>query len=131
MVKANIGLLLVFIAVGLFAISSQKHSLTGQWSILNPNGTASGEYVDFKQDNTYTVVLATGKVGENRVFALKDAAFSIKNIKDVCGKDYWGKYKLTFFGNDSVHFELINHSCFARRMDIVGFNPGLKRQVTK
>jgi len=130
MYKANIGMLLIFITAGLFAISSQKRSLTGKWSILNPDGTASGEYVEFKKDNTYSVVLSTGMVGENGVFALKDEAISIRNIKDVCGKDYWGQYKLTFHGNDSVHFDLINDSCSARRMDIVGFNPGLKRQGT-
>jgi hypothetical protein len=56
--------------------------------------------------------------------------FSIKNIKDVCGR-LWGKYHLTFYGSDSIHLSLIEDTCSERRMDIVGYNPGLKRLKTK
>lgn len=115
----------------LFAFSWPGHSLIGQWSILNFDGSPSGEYVDFKKDNTYTVALPDGRIGERGNYLLKDSVFSIKNIKDVCGKGYWGKYRLTFYGNDSLHFVLINDTCSARRMDIVGFNAGLKRRIPK
>jgi hypothetical protein len=120
-------LFLFFISVIVFAFVPPKHSLTGKWSILNLDGTASGEYVNFKGDGSYTVALPDGKIGERGNYSLKATVFSIKNIKDVCGKGYWGKYNLTFHGNDSVHLVLIEDSCSARRMDLVGFNPGLKR----
>jgi hypothetical protein len=123
--------LFLFIIATLFAFISPKYSLIGQWSILNLDGSPSGENVDFKEDNTYTIALPDGQIGEKGNYDLKDSVFSIKNIKDVCGKDYWGKYKITFYGNDSVHFTLINDTCSERRMDLVGFNPGLKRRVTK
>jgi hypothetical protein len=124
-------LLFFFIIVIIFAFVPPKYSLIGRWSILNLDGTSSGEYVDFKKDNTYTVALPNGQIGEMGNYLLKDSVLSIKNIKDVCGKDYWGKYNLTFYGSDSVHFVLIEDTCFARRMDIVGYNPGLKRYTTK
>ncbi len=108
-----------------------KYSLTGQWSILNLDGSPSGEYVEFKVDNTYFIALPDGQIGENGSYLLKDSLFSIRNNKEVCGKDYWGQYKLAFYGSDSVHFALIKDTCSARRMDIVGFNPGLKRRVNK
>lgn len=124
-------LLFLFIISIIFAFVPPKRSLLGRWSILNLDGTPSGEIVDFKKDSTYTVALPNGQIGERGNFLLKDSVFSIKNIKDVCGKDYWGKYNLTFYGNDSVHFTLIEDTCYARRMDIVGYNPGLKRYIAK
>lgn len=120
-------LLFAFITVIIFAFIPPKYTLIGKWSILNLDGTPSGEYVNFKEDSTYTVALPDGQIGERGNYSLKDSIFSIKNIKDVCGKGYWGKYNLTFYGIDSVHFVLIEDSCSARRMDMVGFNPGLKR----
>ena len=131
--KGNLKTLVLFLSISatLFAFVSPKYSLIGQWSILNLDGSPSGEYVDFKDDNAYIVALPDGQIGEKGNYLLKDSVFSIKNIKDVCGKDYWGQYKLTFYGNDSVHFTLINDTCSARRMDLVGFNPGLKRRMSK
>ena len=131
--RLNLKTLVLFLAIisTLLAFIPPKYSLIGQWSILNLDGSPSGEYVDFKDDNTYIVALPNGQIGEQGNYLLKDSVFSIKNIKDVCGKDYWGQYKLTFYGNDSVHFTLINDSCSARRMDLVGFNPGLKRRMSK
>jgi hypothetical protein len=121
----------LFIALIIFAFGMPKYSLIGKWTIYNSDGTSIGEFVDLKADNTYSVTLPDGTIGENGSYLFKDPVFSIKNIKDVCGKDYWGKYKLTFVGADSIHFALIEDSCSARRMDIVGYNPGLRRVKEK
>jgi len=131
--KVNFKTLVLFLSVMaiLLAFIPPKYTLTGQWSILNLNGSPSGEFVDFKQDNTYTVALPNGQIGERGIYSLKDSVFSIKNIKDVCGKDYWGQYKLIFYGNDSLHLTLIKDTCTERRMDLVGYNPGLKRRIAK
>jgi len=124
-------LLILFIAGVLFSFVTPKHSLTGKWTICNPDGTPSGEYIDFYKDGTYKISLPDGQIGERGFYNLKDSVFSIRNAKDVCGGDYWGYYGLMFHGSDSVHFSLIKDTCSARRMDIVGFNPGLKRYNTK
>jgi hypothetical protein len=91
----------------------------------------SGELVNFKADSTYDVGLTNGNIGEQGKYYLKNSLFFIRNLKDVCGKMYWGKYKLTFYGSDSVHFSLVEDSCTERRMDLVGYNPGLKRIDSK
>jgi hypothetical protein len=121
----------LFIALIIFAFGMPKYNLVGKWTIYNADGTSIGEFVDLKADNTYTVTLPDGTIGENGSYLFKDPVFSIKNIKGVCGKGYWGKYKLTFVGADSIHFALIEDSCSARRMDIVGYNPGLRRVKEK
>src|SRR5436305_11496638 len=90
--KINIkpSLLFPFIAVIIsFAVVPPKYSLIGQWSILYADGTASGEYIFFKGDSTYNITLPNGGIGERGMYFLRDSIFSIKNIKDVCGKDYW------------------------------------------
>lgn len=124
-------LLFFFIIAVIFAFTSPTYSLVGKWTIYNADGTSIGEYVDLKADNTYSVTLPDGSIGENGNYIFKDPVFSIQNIKDVCGKDYWGKYNLTFVGADSIHFALIEDSCSDRRMDIVGYNPGLRRVKSK
>ena len=124
-------LLFFFITATVFAFISPGYSLVGKWTIYNADGSSIGEFVDLKADNTYTVSLPDGTIGENGNYLFQDPVFSIKNIKDVCGKGYWGKYKLTFVGADSIHFALIEDSCSERRMDIIGYNPGLRRMRTK
>lgn len=129
--KLATSFLLMFTITALLAFVSSDYSLVGKWSILNLDGTPSGEYVNFNEDNTYTVSLPDGTIGERGNYSLKDSVFLIKNSKDVCGSNYWGKYNLKFVGEDSVHFSLIEDSCPNRRMDMVGYNPGLKRYNTK
>lgn len=130
-IKFKISLLTLSAVAIMFAFIPPKHGLTGRWSILNLDGTPSQEYIDFKNDNTYDITLPDGRIGEKGYYKLNHSVFSIRNAKDVCGKDYWGSYSLTFHGKDSVHFSLVEDTCTERRMDIVGFNPGLKRYKTK
>lgn len=111
-----------FLLATTLAFIPPGHTLVGKWSVPGTN-----EFVNFKNDNTYEVFLPNGQVGERGFYKIEDSVFSIKNARPVCGGDYWGRYKIDFVGEDSVHFALIEDSCTARRMDIVGYNPGLKR----
>jgi len=127
----NPSFIFLFSAVVIFGFVPPKYDLTGRWSILNLDGTASGEYLDFNKDGTYLITLPDGLAGEKGNYSLKDSTFSIRNIKDVCGKDYWGTYRLTFRGRDSVHFAVMEDTCTIRKMDIVEFNPWIRRDKTK
>lgn len=116
----------------LLAFVPAKHHLPGKWTVYNSDGTSAGEYVELKNDGTYNVYLPGGQIGETGFYKFKHHIFSIRNIKDyVCGTGYWGRYRLDFHGEDSIHFTLIEDSCSARRMDIVGYNPGLRRVKTE
>ncbi len=37
-----------------------------------------------------------------------------------CGADYWGKYKLTFYGPDSISVVVIQDSCTGRHRGVDG-----------
>lgn len=124
--------LAVFFLSIVFAFMPPKHHLAGKWTIYNADGTSIGEYVELKSDGTYNVYVPGGQIGEKGYYKLKHHVFSIRNDKDyVCGRGYWGKYKLEFHGDDSLHFTLIDDTCSNRVMDIVGINPGLRRVKTK
>jgi len=117
---------LAIFLIAVFAFLPPDHSLVGKWGI-----PGTPEFVTFNSDQTYAVSLPDGKVGERGSYKIEQSVFLIKNAKPVCGESYWGKYKIDFYGEDSVHFTLIEDSCAARRMDIVGYNPGLRRIKAK
>jgi hypothetical protein len=101
-------------------------SLVGKWTIAGAN-----EFVDFRKDGSYEVHLPNGEVGERGSYTLNKSVFKIRNEKPVCGEGYWGTYTITFFDKDSVTFTVVADTCTERRMDIVGYNPGLRRMKEK
>ena len=107
-----------------------KHNIVGRWKIFVPENMNVKEYVELKKDGTYNVYV-DDQIGERGSYKLKGSVFSIKNAKPVCGDNYWGKYKIDFYGTDSIHFTLVEDTCSNRRMDIVGVNPGLRRMKEK
>jgi hypothetical protein len=118
----------VFIIAALGFLPSGESKLVGRWMIYGPDNMPANEYVDFKRGGMYDVTLPNGQIAEEGYYKLNNSTFYIKNAKPkVCGNDYWGVYKLTFYGKDSLSFAVINDSCTNRRNDIVGGNPGLKR----
>lgn len=126
-------ILVSFFLIAAFAfLPPHNNKLTGRWIIYGPDNKPAQEYVDFKKDGMYDVVLPNGEIGEAGYYKLSSSAFSIKNAKPgACGNDYWGVYKIAFHGKDSVSFVVIEDSCTNRRNDIVGGNPGLKRYKKK
>jgi hypothetical protein len=120
--------LIVFLTISALAFLSPGNSLVGRWMIYTPDNKPSMEFIHFNKDGTYKITLHDGTVGETGNYKLIDSVFSIKNaVPRACGDNYWGTYKLTFHGRDSVSFVVIEDSCTNRRNDIVGGNPGLKR----
>lgn len=128
--KQSIKIIAVFFVIVSVAFIPSKYKLVGRWIAYERDGSI-GAYINFKKNGSYDIMLPGGQIGEVGSYKLNNSTFSIKNIKAVCGKDYWGSYKLTFHGQDSISFVLIEDSCVTRREDIVGGNPGLKRSKNK
>lgn len=108
------------------ALIPPKHRIAGNWTVFGPSNAPVNEHVELKKDGSYLVYIGD-QVGERGFYKLKGSVFSIKNAKPVCGDGYWGKYRIDFYGQDSIHFTLIEDTCSDRRRDIVGVNPGLRR----
>ncbi len=110
------------------AFMPATHSLVGKWKTYDKDGSIG--YVYFNADGTFKVTSPEGKVFHHGNYKFKDDVFSI-NDKEGCGDTYWGKYKLTFIGNDSIQTSLIEDSCSGRREDLTTGNTGIKRMATK
>jgi hypothetical protein len=99
-------LLTAWIAVG--------HSFVGHWRVAYGNGvtghavfTANG-HVEATFDGQTWKVGGPYKVDGNTVM-ISDS---------TCGFDYWGKYKVTWYSNDSAKVELVQDSCSGRKMNV-------------
>jgi hypothetical protein len=122
----------IFFVFMVLAFIPPKQKIVGKWIIFEPDGTNSGEFVNIYRDGTYDVTLPGGQIGERGYYKLDHSTFSIKNaVARACGEDYWGTYQLTWYGRDSISFVVLEDSCTARREDIVGGNPGLRRFKSK
>src|ERR1700726_1933478 len=100
--KHTLILAAVLFTVILFSFINSKYSLVGSWTNSASDGTPTNEFVTFHEDGTYDVSLPGGQIGERGFYKLKDSILSIRNVKDVCGKDYWGSYAVAFHGQDSI-----------------------------
>ncbi len=102
------------------AFTVPKHSITGKWMTHESDGSTS--YVDFTSAGKFTYI-NQGKTIHQGKFKQSDDTFLIDD--NECGNGYWAKYKLTFVGEDSVSFAVIDDTCSGRMQTVNG--NGLKR----
>jgi len=76
--KQSIKVLTVIFLITAFAFMQPGNKLIGRWIIYAPDGTNSQEYVEFKIDGTYNVVLPNGEIGESGNYKLNHSVFSKK-----------------------------------------------------
>ena len=123
MKTVTIFLVCFFLSIA-FAFILPKHSIVGHWSSNNPDG--SKMYVDFKSDGTFDTHYE-GKLNHYGNYTFKDPLFSINDKEDEgCGAGYWGKYNLTFVGQYSVTFTVVEDTCSGRSGQVNG--SGLRRE---
>jgi len=123
--KKAIILLTALFALIFLAFISPKNNIIGRWQVVLPDTVKL--YVDFNRDGTFKNFLSNGTVVFDGKYKLSNDTFSIYD--KGCGLDYPGKYKLTFSGENSIYFAVIEDSCKGRRDDINGST--LKRVMKK
>lgn len=114
--KATFILGFAIIAITLMAFIPANFSITGKWKMHHPN--RPDIFVNFKADNTYTAYTVDNKILVTGKYKVSNDTFFVKD--NNCGGDYWGAYKLTFFGDDSLAIKLSQDSCTGRAEGIDG-----------
>ena len=117
---------MVLFLIAAFAFIPPRHHVIGHWKISYPNGTS--DYLDLKLDGTFRNFNSAGKTLHVGNYKVNGDTLSI-NDKEGCGDTYWATYKLSFFGEDSASYAVIEDSCSGRREAING--GGLKRLKNK
>jgi hypothetical protein len=101
-------LLMAWIAAG--------HSLVGHWKVAYGNGVTG--HVAFTSNGHVEATFdgQTWKVGG----PYKVEGNTVMISDSTCGFGYWGKYKVTWYSNDSAKAVLLEDSCSGRKMNVDG-----------
>jgi hypothetical protein len=99
-------------------------SLVGHWVATYPSGYKA--FADFKNDGSFKSYSFAGKVEVTGKYYIAKDTFATND--GGCGIDYWGKYKITFYGADSASIAVITDSCSGRMQAISG---GTLKRATK
>jgi len=86
-------------------------SIVGKWVITYKGGTKT--YVQFHENGIAKAQMPSEhfEVGGKYKFSQN----TVKISDTSCNAAYWGSYKLTFHGTDSIYSEVIADSCGPRR----------------
>jgi hypothetical protein len=99
----------------LSAFTLSDHNLVGHWVTYTPDN--SKVLVDFNNDGTFKVTVDGQTENEGKYKLNQDTFFMYDNN---CGMETEGKYKLTFYGEDSLSFSLIEDPCADRSENVNG-----------
>ena len=100
----------------LCAFKTTDHSLVGHW--ISHDGVPDAKIlVDFNNDGTFKVTVNDETENEGNYKFDNDTFYMYDNH---CGMQTAGKYKVTFYTEDSVSFKLIQDSCSERIQEVDG-----------
>lgn len=102
----------VFFAAAAIAIAAipPAKSVVGKWVITYSNGTVTNMTV--RANGTFTAEMPAEHYVVGGKYKFKGDVLKISDTS--CNAAYWGTYKLTFHGADSIWSEVIADSCGPR-----------------
>lgn len=99
----------------LFSFISFPHTLIGTWMTKGQDNSI----VLLKFDSSGSFKVTVGNTVENQGhYSFNEDTFTMYDAN--CGSSFVGKYKLTFFTEDSASFTLIDDSCKDRAGEVDG-----------
>jgi hypothetical protein len=104
-------LLSMLLFVSIFAFVSIGNSIVGNWKIVYPAGAQVS--LEFRKNGTFRTEIPSEHFTIEGKYKMKGDIVYISDSS--CGSGYWGKYKYTFFSNDSVYSAVIEDSCYGRK----------------
>ena len=99
------------VLITVLAFVSIKERIIGTWKINYPSG--SQVTIIFRNNGTVRAEIPSEHFTVEGKYKVKDDIVYI--MDSTCGTGYWGKYKQTFFSNDSAYAEAIEDSCTGRK----------------
>jgi hypothetical protein len=99
----------------IFSFISFPHDLTGTW--MSKGSDSSKVFLKFDSNGNFKVTVGNSIENQGH-YVFKNDTFTMYDAN--CGLSVGGKYKLTFFTEDSVSFTLINDSCKGRAGEVDG-----------
>jgi len=99
------------VLITVLAFVSIKERIIGTWKINYPSG--SQVTIIFRNNGTVRAEIPSEHFTVEGKYKVKDDIVYI--MDSTCGTGYWGKYKQTFFSNDSAYAEVIEDSCTGRK----------------
>ncbi|HMH32563.1 MAG TPA: hypothetical protein VK543_06005 [Puia sp.] len=112
--KKTILFVAAFSALFIVAFIPVKRNIVGTWLITYKNGNTVK--LDIRTDGTIKADIPAEHFTVIGNYKMKGDVFSVTD--STCGVNYWGKYKLRFFGDDSVYSEAIEDSCLGRKSTV-------------
>ena len=107
-------LMLCALFFAVLAFTPSKHYLTGQWVSYYGNGKKIS--YDFRTNGTFKVFIPEESFTVEGKYTLKNNILSFND--GTCGLNYWGTYKTTFNGDDSIYSVVIEDSCMPRKSSV-------------
>ena len=105
-----LGLLVIAVILAIAAIPPVK-SIVGSWVITYTNGTVTN--LTLRANGTFTAEIPAEHFVVSGKYKFNGGIFKVSDTS--CNEAYWGSYKLTFHGADSIWSEVIADSCSPRR----------------
>lgn len=97
-----------------FAFMAFKETIVGKWKITYSSGNVTT--IIFRSNGTVRAEIPSEHFIVEGKYKMQGNILSVTDTS--CGNDYWGKYKSTFFSNDSAYAEVIEDSCSGRRYTV-------------
>jgi hypothetical protein len=95
----------------LFAFGPPKDRNIGRWKAKYGNDMTG--IIDFKADGTFETSFEKSDFKVGGIYITRDDILYIADTS--CGENYWGKYRQTFYTDDSVLNNVLEDSCSRRR----------------
>jgi hypothetical protein len=97
-----------------FAFMAFKETIVGKWKITYSSGNVTT--IIFRSNGTVRAEIPAEHFIVEGKYKMQDNILLVTDTS--CGNGYWGKYKPTFFSNDSAYAEVIEDSCSGRRYTV-------------
>lgn len=111
MKKVSVFFATTVLAAMIFAFSASTKTIVGHWTINYKSGNASK--VEFMADGSFLAKIPSENFVVSGKYKLQKEVLSISDTS--CNANYWGKYKVSFHGNDSIYSYVISDTCSGRR----------------